>query len=573
MNKNSELRLVLMDFEFSEKDGDRKVPILAVFREWPSGRTVRLRFDRQQDRLKPPFEDGPDVVHVAYMASAELGCYESLGWKSPTHVIDLFAEFCQLKTGVPLEYGRGLLGALRAYDLPGMLEAKKTAMHKLAANGGPFTEAETQELMDYCEEDVDALERLLPKILPAIPRMTDALIRGRFMAAAAKIEATGIPMDVELLECLKARMPTIKQTLIRQVDAQFGVYEGMTFRSDRWLAYCEREGIAWPLHPSGQPDLRRETFSKFSKIYPQIRPVHEVRTMMSQVGLEGLQVGKDGRCRTLLWPFSSKTSRNQPSGREFLFCRAKWERSLIKPMDGMSIAYIDWCSQEVGIAAALSGDENLMHVYLSGDPYLAFAKMAGAVPANGTKESHPAERAQYKQALLAVLMGMQAYSLGVRTKTNQATGHFLLNMVAKWFPKFWAWSQHQVDRAYMGERLETVYGWGLEVGPTSRPNTFRNFALQANGAEMMRLAAIAATECGISLCATVHDALLVEAKTSDIEEVVAQTRQLMAEASRAVLGGLELQTDVQLTSYPNRFVDKDGKAMWEKVTNLAGINP
>ena len=41
--------------------------------------------------------------------------------------------------------------------------------------------------------------------------------------------------------------------------------------------------------------------------------------------------------------------------------------------------------------------------------------------------------------------------------------------------------------------------------------------MQANGAEMMRLAAIAATEAGIEVCAPVHDAFLIAAPLSRLE--------------------------------------------------------
>ena len=49
--------------------------------------------------------------------------------------------------------------------------------------------------------------------------------------------------------------------------------------------------------------------------------------------------------------------------------------------------------------------------YLSGDPYLAFAKQAGAVPADATKATHGPTRELFKQCVLAVQYGMEADSL------------------------------------------------------------------------------------------------------------------------------------------------------------------
>lgn len=44
------------------------------------------------------------------------------------------------------------------------------------------------------------------------------------------------------------------------------------------------------------------------------------------------------------------------------------------------MAYIDWSSQEVAIAAALSGDSQMLEDLRTGDPYLAFAVQAGLAP-------------------------------------------------------------------------------------------------------------------------------------------------------------------------------------------------
>ena len=92
--------------------------------------------------------------------------------------------------------------------------------------------------------------------------------------------------------------------------------------------------------------------------------------------------------------------------------------------------------------------------------------------------------------------------------------------------------------------------------------------MQANGAEMLRLACSIATERGIEVCAPVHDALLVEGSAGDIDDVVAATRTAMAEASRAVLDGLEIGTDAEIVRWPDRYADPRGAVMWDRVMDL-----
>jgi hypothetical protein len=85
---------------------------------------------------------------------------------------------------------------------------------------------------------------------------------------------------------------------------------------------------------------------------------------------------------------------------------------------------------------------------------------------------------------------------------------------------------------------------------------------------MMRLAACLATECGIEVCAPVHDAFLICARLDQIEADVVVMRAAMAEASRVVLKGFELGTDVHITRYPDRYMDARGAVMWDRVMGL-----
>jgi hypothetical protein len=55
----------------------------------------------------------------------------------------------------------------------------------------------------------------------------------------------------------------------------------------------------------------------------------------------------------------------------------------------------------------------------------------------------------------------------------------------------------------------------------------------------------------------------------EIDAAVACTRQLMAEASRVVLGGFEVKTDADIFRYPDRYLDPlRGKEMWDLMMEL-----
>jgi DNA polymerase-1 len=567
-----------VDYEFQANSGDRPIPICLVAKELRSGRIVRQWENEFGDQ--PPYSTGHDSLFIAYYASAELGCHRALGWQDPVHILDLCAEFKDHTSGLAVPAGRGLLGALVYHGLDHIGADEKKEMRDLAMRGGPWAERERIDLLDYCQTDVDALERLLPAMLPYLD-LPHALLRGAYMAAAAAMEWAGVPIDVLTLERLQKHWEDIKSRLIRSTPIARDLYDGNTFKRDRFVAFLVAHDIRWPLLETGQPDLEDETFAEMSDIHPVIRPIYDVRHGMAGLRLSSLTVGKDGRNRTLLGAFNSKTGRNQPSNSKFIFGPAKWMRGLIKPEPGYALACLDWEQQEFGIAAALSGDPAMIEAYQSGDPYLAFAKQAGAVPQDATKESHKAIREQYKACVLAVQYGMGYRSLALRIGQFPIIARKLLKAHHDAFPVFWDWSDRVFNHGCLMGSVHTVFNWHVHVDETTKSRSLLNFPMQGNGAEMLRLACCFATKAGIEICAPIHDAVLIRAPTDRLDIKIDRMRECMREASSIVLSGFELRVEVKPeikdaqgktighgVYWPNRFMDERGVEMWGRIMCL-----
>ena len=310
-----------------------------------------------------------------------------------------------------------------------------------------------------------------------------------------------------------------------------------------------------------------------------ISPLRELRHALSELRLNDLSVGDDGRNRTPLWAFGSKTGRNQPSNSKFIFGPSVWLRGLIEPPPGHGVAYIDWSSQEVGIAAALSGDEAMMADFQTGDPYVAFGIRAGILPPGTTKDTHPEKRDMLKACVLGLQYGMGAQTLASRIGQPAIVARELMREHRDRYRKFWRMAEGAVDCAMLGMPMSTVFGWHIRAGadlkprragerPRSAGRSMLNFPIQANGAEMMRLACCLATERGIEVCAPVHDAVLICAPLDGLEADVAAMRAAMDEGSRAVLDGFSIPTEAKIVRYPDRFMDKRGTVMWERVMRL-----
>jgi DNA polymerase-1 len=568
------------DTEYSATSGHRPTPICLVARELRTGRQLRLWADQLAQLSAPPFRTDSKSLFVAYAAAAEFSVFHVLGWPAPARTLDLFFEFRALTNKLETPSGCGLLGALVYHGLPAMAGAEKEEMRNLAIRGGPFSAEEKAALLNYCEEDVAALAKLLPAMLPAIdvPR---AIFRGRFAWAAAAMEHNGIPLDVPAFERLRQQWPTIQERIVADVNGRYWVYDGTTFKEEKFARYLIEQGIPWPRTETGRLDLKDDTFRSQAKAHPAIAELREARASLGQMRLfENLSIGPDGRNRTALMPFCSSTGRNQPSNARFIFGTSRWLRSLIRPPRGRAIAYIDFEQQEFGIAASLSGDTAMQEAYRSGDPYLAFGKQAGAIPADGTKATHAAARALFKQCVLAVQYGMGPERLAINIGRPPVEAQRLLNLHKSTYPRYWEWSQAAVDRAMLTGELHTVFGWRTRVGasrdasrPAVNPRSLANFPCQANGAEMLRLACCMLVESGILVCAPIHDAVLIEAGVDEVDEVVARARAIMAEASRVVLDGFEIGTDAKIVRWPDRYVDEAGGEFWDTVWRHAGLSP
>jgi hypothetical protein len=544
-----------------------------VAHELRSGRIVHLWRDELRARRESPIPTGPEVLHVVFYGSAEWGCYLALGWPIPSRIIDLFAEFrlrtnfalgkSERRTLLPL--GDGLIGAASYFGLDVMEAAEKDANRALIMGGGPWSPDEQRRILDYCEADVITTARLFRAMSDGID-LPRALIRGRYTPAVAHMEHRGVPIDVVTFDRIRDRWDEIKLEIVR-ADDRFELFDGASFKEDRFNALLAERGLWWPRFPSGRPMLDDDTFKAMLSFYPELARIRKIRQTLAETRLfRNLAVGRDRRNRALLSPFGTSTGRNSPGNGRFIFGPSAWVRGLIQPQPGWALAYVDFASQEFAIAAYLSGDRNMIDAYETGrDVYLAFGARAGFVPADATKTTHGAERKLLKAALLGSQYGLGADGLAHQIGRSRLEARELLETCRRASPGYWRWSDGAVRLAMATGRLRTCLGWKTIVHPRTKPTSLLNWPIQSHAAEMLRLACCMLTERGIRVCAPIHDAVLVEAPAVRIDDVTSETQAILAEASGIVLGGPTLRSDAQIIRFPDRLLDDDSRAFWGRL--------
>jgi hypothetical protein len=573
--------IIFADFEFVSAPGERPDVVCLAWHEASTGRTHCLWRDELGNA--PPYRIDDGTLYVCFVGNAELGCHLALNWPLPKNVLDLNPAFRCIANGRKVPQGRGLLGAMAYYGLDAIDSKVKDDIRNRIIRGWPFTAEEREKILRYGASDVDAMVRLLPKMLPDIDDigLDISLHWGEVVSVLAKMEHRGVPIDMEIFSRLadKHAWAFVRDAMVPQIDANYGVYvkdkKGeWHFSLEKFAEYLDREGIAWPLTDKGKLSTRRKTFEDMSKGHPQLEALRQLRHARDKMRKINLAVGADGRNRTVLWPFKSKSSRTQPKASQWIFSPAIWLRSLIKPGPGMAVAYLDWSSMEFMVGASVFNDPVMINFYRDGDPYLSFAKLVGTAPKQATKHTHGALRDQYKTGLLATQYGIREATLAGRLGISTFAAYEMLGQHREIFAAYWAgnddWVQHALNTGVMW----TPLGWQCRTGITEfNERSIGNFPVQATAADALRIAIVWADRCGLRLLAPVHDALLIEAPIDRIEADVALLREIMRRASRIVLnptadGTLELRSDAKIIRHPDRYTDPRGDAIWEHVMEL-----
>jgi hypothetical protein len=574
----SHVHVISEDFEYRGADGDNPEVVCYVARNLTTGEYARWWADEIHRRKAPPFPQTADFLYLSYMGTAEQRCRHALGWEAPVHFIDMHGEFCNAVNGLkesddksnPLK--AGLIDAAKYLGIPAMESSRKAAMRERILRGPPWSSADVAKILDYCQEDVDVQAQLWVAMQPwfSDPKWcAQALLRGRYIENLSYVEDWGVPLNVDLLDAIKVCIPEIKESLFAKLDPGFNVFDDQgSLRQALFEAMLKRHGYEWPRHRDGRLDLRDSTFKDMIFRYPTLNLVRDIRRVSKHLQLDQLQVGRDGRNRALLTAFTTRTGRNAPSGNKYVFGLPGWLRRLIVPRPATALLYVDVSSQEFGLGAYLSGDPQMIASYESGDPYIYFAKLAKAVPDWATAKTHPQERALYKQCCLAVGYGMGAKSLALRIGLPVQYAVALIRQHKQLYQQYWAWTHAAIARARFFGELQTVFGWTLHATGRTKDRTIRNFPLQANASEQLRLAVIYAVENGVRVVGTLHDALLVECPTSDVEAVAHQTQAALAMAAEDVLGGPTLRSDVQVIRPPNHFAGEVPNETWNIVCEV-----
>ena len=476
------------------------------------------------------------------LANMAAGCFKLLGVKIDTDHKDEMRDIC-------------------IYGTPQELEQNKKA------------------IQDYCTSDTVHLIPMWAVIRKEYKKYfaredkgvqyKEVHLRADTMARTALMTSAGYPVDVEKMTNLSKNIKPMLKELCEDINSQFD-YDLFNWNNkeqryskstktmkkviseseykDKWLKTTPSAR-----HPKGDYSLGLDAFEKhfsYSHTYPENNPFAQyMRYLKTTRSLNGFipkgsnaknketifdSLGTDGRIRSYLNPYGSQSSRYQPKATSFIPLKSSWLRSLINPKKGRAITGIDFKSEEFLLGGLVSGDQNMLEAYKSGDVYLYFAKLAGAVPQDGTKSEYKKERDLFKSTTLGIsyLMGPDALGrkltsdTGLLKTTDDAKK--LIKQFSDAYPDYTKW---QDDCFYTyGRRRYWMLpdGWTM-FGDNGNSRSVKNMPIQGIGGSILRKAIELAQDAGLMVIYPLHDAFYVEYDSHDLS-AVDTLRQCMKEA-------------------------------------------
>jgi hypothetical protein len=584
--------IVVIDFEYEIDDNGlpRVLCMVAYVLDEHLQHVCTIKLWRGEFGTKPPFDIGPDTLFVAYSAWAEITCFMMLGWHFPVHIFDLHTAYLAA-SNILLPHNpdekrtkrrKRLSDACRAYGITGWERIDKDEIAEDIGEGR-WHQYGQAVVFDYCEEDVRMSVLLLCAqlrrycdargltLLPAadVPRV---LHWSNYSAkAVAQIQARGMPIDVALWSLVQENKKAVIAELLRQFDPSYGSDDPIYNADGEWSyarfeRHLARTGVtAWPRLDSGQLDTDSDAFRLMYHV-PGIEGLHALRDSLRVIVGAKLPIGRDGRNRPSLFPFGTATGRNAHA-KSLYNSHASLRSFMVFPPDTIGV-YLDWRTQEVGIAAALSEDPALIKDYLGGDVYHSLARLCGLTndpdPVRW-KSEHPDVRQRMKALQLGINYGMGVASLAAGLDRHPVIASDFIERHRRTYPRFWWWRDNQVQVAMLERRIESVLGWPLRLTTSPNKRTLYNFPMQSGGAEMLRLAAQRLCEAGIVPCMLIHDGILLEVQS---ERELKDAKEVMRGAGRDVCNGLDIGVDLdQKLEHGARYQDKRpmAKQMWATI--------
>ena len=466
----------------------------------------------------------------------------------------------------------------------------KNEMRDLILSKGPFNEYEQKAIQAYCLQDIKPLPLIYTKMLQyyhyefGVDIRETMLERGQYVASLGIVEQNGMPINVDLLKKIVGKHGEIDKAICESMNNHFELFEFLPrfnkykFTNSKFTEFIRslRLHTKWPKTSTGSFCTDEKTINKFRHI-KAIETFYQCKKSRATLRYINPKtkgnifdyIGDDNRIRPYFGQFGTSTGRQAPKAKSFVLAQSNWMRILLKPEAGKKIVAIDYSSEEFAIGASISGDKNMIEAYESGDVYLHFAKLAGAVPKDGLKKDYKKERELFKATVLGLSYGMGKEKLakkltddtGEKVSVSKAEG--LVRKHRKSFSDYYNYF-NKVLITYKKNGCIATEDNFVMFGDNPNDLSTKNFLVQGAGASILRDLTTRLIRNGVEMIAGLHDAAYFIIDENDTTSI-GLVKELMSQAALRFCS-VPIRMDVEEHSHDEDWVEFKGRRDWERIS-------
>ena len=486
-------------------------------------------------------------------------------------------------------YGLSLVATCQRYGVAYRMEADKARLQQSFlshSNQQKFSE----EQIDYAAEDAIAAGLLYP--LQVQKAVQHGLLRHCetvemvWVTTNARIEWAGVKVDQRKRDQAIARIAVHLEKLEKHLADKYGIQNTQSHK--QLTEFFQACGLLHRFLQGGKVSFDKKILKKNAGLHPAIallRAARRASDLLADKLLSPDFIGEDGRIRADHRQLGTDTGRQTSRWPNFLGLD-RVLRPLIIPEDGYGIGEVDWSQVEVGVAAAMYGDDELVRMFNSGDVYSAMAQHFFrdelpeedlTISGNGFKVKHKALRNQMKSCTLGLLYGITPVGLAQQLGTSKTKAAALQSRFMAMFPQLQQAlilaSQCGAIRGY-AYTISGLKRYRAKSGEATRweKNWLTNHPVQGSAAVVFKAAGNRLDKLyrqyDARIIIPVHDAFIFEAPLGSLETVAELTSRVMCDTLQEYFPVLRPQVEVNISRPDCWNKDGDGEELERWIEGL-----
>jgi len=435
-----------------------------------------------------------------------------------------------------------------------LLKYQTDHIEELIGNKGPeqlsMRQVSVEKVAEYAGEDADITLQLRHKLLPLLKERGGEKVFSEIeiplVPVLEDMERTGVRIDVDYLKELTDLLSSESLELEKKIYGEAGMEFNISSPRQLGEVLFDRLKLDEKAKRTGktkQYATSEDVLEALSHKHPIVNLVLEYREIqkLKSTYIDALPVminSRTGRIHTSFNQAVTATGRLSSQNPNLQNIPIRTERgqairkAFIASGPDFQLLSVDYSQVELRIIASMSGEENMIEAFISGqDIHASTAARLYSIPIEKvTKEM----RSKAKMVNFGIIYGITPFGLAQRTGLSKSEAADIIQQYFKQYPRIKDFMDRQIAFARQHGFVETLYGRRRYIRDINSANpTVRGFAermainapIQGTAADIIKLAMIRiynslnSQKFKTKLILQVHDELLLDGPAEEMDEV------------------------------------------------------